>query len=124
MKRTTEFVLGLIGGIFGIISGFIAMMIGGIGGAVGANGASTVGHLGMAAILLSVLGIVGAVMMNSKAKIGAWFMVIASVGGFISVSMFYILPGILLIIAGLMGLLRRQPKVIPVIPVEQIKPVL
>lgn len=27
MKRTTEFVLGLIGGIFGIFSGFIGMLI-------------------------------------------------------------------------------------------------
>lgn len=29
MKRTTEFVLGLIGGIFGILCAFIALFIGG-----------------------------------------------------------------------------------------------
>ncbi|PFR28439.1 hypothetical protein COK20_30840, partial [Bacillus cereus] len=32
MKRTTEFVLGLIGGIFGLICAFIALMIGGLMG--------------------------------------------------------------------------------------------
>ncbi|COG14278.1 hypothetical protein bcgnr5383_37130 [Bacillus cereus] len=32
MKRTTEFVLGLIDGIFGLIFAFIALMIGGLMG--------------------------------------------------------------------------------------------
>jgi hypothetical protein len=58
-RRTTEFVLGLIGGIFGVISGLLAMSIGGLGSALGAEGASAVGGLGVAAILLSVLGIGG-----------------------------------------------------------------
>ena len=31
MKRTAEFVLGLIGGIFGIICAFVALLIGGMG---------------------------------------------------------------------------------------------
>ncbi|PGV66208.1 hypothetical protein COD94_06190 [Bacillus cereus] len=32
MKRTAEFVLGLIGGIFGIICAFVALLIGGLMG--------------------------------------------------------------------------------------------
>ncbi|MFB5690258.1 hypothetical protein [Bacillus cereus] len=32
MKRTTEFVLGPIGGIFGLICAFIPLMIGGLMG--------------------------------------------------------------------------------------------
>ncbi|WP_333860369.1 hypothetical protein [Clostridium sp.] len=55
-KRTAEFVLGLIGGIFGIIAGIMAMTIGGI----------------------------------------------------ICVSYFYILSGILLIIPGIMGLVKKD----------------
>ena len=107
MKRTTEFVLGLIGGIFGIISGVMALMMGSIGSAIG-SGSGGLGTLGGWAIILSVLGIVGACIVSSKAKMGGWFMAIAAVGGTISVSMFYILPGILLIIAGLMALIRKD----------------
>jgi hypothetical protein len=39
---------------------------------------------------------------------GGAFMTVAAIGGVISVSMFYILPGVLLIIAGLMGLLKKD----------------
>lgn len=46
MKRTAEFVLGLIGGIFGIICAFVALLIGGMGAAFEADGANTVIGLG------------------------------------------------------------------------------
>lgn len=105
MKRTTEFVLGLIGGIFGIF-GFIAMFIGGVDAAF--NGHSSIIGLGVGAIVLSILGIVGSVVVKGKAKLGGAFMTIAAIGGTICISMFYILPGVLLIIAGLMGLFRKE----------------
>ncbi len=111
ISRTTEFVLGLIGGIFGIISGFMAMMMGGIGTAVG-SGSGGLGTLGIWAILFSILGIVGSVTVKSKSKVGGWFMTVAAVGGTISVSMFYILPGILLIIGGLMALIKKDISVV------------
>ncbi|MFD3157155.1 DUF4064 domain-containing protein [Haloimpatiens sp. FM7330] len=107
-KRTAEFVLGLIGGILGIICGIAAMGIGGLGDAFGAEGANAVGSLGIVAIVLSILGIVGAIIVRSKAKLGGGFMTIAAVGGVICVSALYILPGILLIIGGLMGLFKKS----------------
>ena len=107
-KRTVEFVLGLIGGIFGIIAGIIAMTVGGLASAFSADGASTVTNLGVGAILLSVLGIVGAVVVGSKGKLGGLFMTIAAIGGIICVSYFYILSGILLIIPGIMGLVKKN----------------
>jgi hypothetical protein len=76
-KRTVEFVLGLIGGIFGIIAGIMAMTVGGLASAFSADGASTVTNLGVGAILLSVLGIIGAVVVRSKGKLGGLFMTIA-----------------------------------------------
>jgi len=45
-KRTVEFVLGLIGGIFGFFGALIALMAGGLGSALGGEGASTVIGLG------------------------------------------------------------------------------
>lgn len=107
-KRTAEFVLGLIGGIFGIISGVLALGIGGIASSVGVSGGNTVGILALVAILLSILGIVGAVIVRTKGKLGGLFMTVAAVGGFICISFIYILAAILLIIPGLMGLIKKD----------------
>ncbi|MDG0918404.1 DUF4064 domain-containing protein [Bacillus paranthracis] len=107
MKRTAEFVLGLIGGIFGILCAFIALFIGGLGSALEADGANTVIGLGWGAVGLSVLGIVGSVMVRSKAKAGGIMMTVAAIGGFICISLIYLLPGVLLLIGGLMGIFRK-----------------
>lgn len=108
MKRTAEFVLGLIGGIFGIICAFIALLIGGMGAAFRAEGANTIIGLGWGAVGLSILGIVGSVMVRSKAKVGGIMMTVAAIGGFICISIFYLLPGVLLLIGGLMGIFRKD----------------
>ncbi|VXC71432.1 conserved membrane hypothetical protein [Bacillus mycoides] len=108
MKRTAEFVLGLIGGIFGIICAFIALLIGGMGAAFEAEGANTIIGLGWGAVGLSILGIVGSVMVRSKAKVGGIMMTIAAIGGFICISIFFLLPGVLLLIGGLMGIFRKD----------------
>ncbi|MGP2423686.1 DUF4064 domain-containing protein [Bacillus sp. FH] len=108
MKRTAEFVLGLIGGIFGILCAFIALFIGGLGSALEADGANTVIGLGWGAVGLSVLGIVGSVMVRSKAKVGGIMMTVAAIGGFVCISAIYLLPGVLLLIGGLMGIFRKD----------------
>ncbi|AAY60560.1 DUF4064 domain-containing protein (plasmid) [Bacillus cereus] len=108
MKRTAEFVLGLIGGIFGIICAFIALLIGGMGAAFEAEGANTIIGLGWGAVGLSILGIVGSVMVRSKAKAGGIMMTVAAIGGFICISIFFLLPGVLLLIGGLMGIFRKD----------------
>jgi len=108
MTRTTEFVLGLLGGIFGFIGAIIAMAIGGIGGIFGASGASTLVGLGWGAILFAVLGIVGAAIVKSKAKLGGAFMLISAIGGLVCISFFYSLSFVLLLIAGLMGLIKKD----------------
>ncbi|HDX9654372.1 hypothetical protein COM65_19320 [Bacillus wiedmannii] len=108
MKRTTEFVLGLIGGIFGIICAFIALMIGGMGAAFEAEGAESIIGLGWGAVALSILGIVGCVVVKKNAKVGGIMMTVAAIGGFICISIFYLLPGVLLLIGGLMGIFRKD----------------
>jgi hypothetical protein len=107
-KRTTEFVLGLLGGIFGFIGALIALAVGGIGGALGATGASTISTLGWLAILFSVLGIVGCVVVRNKPRLGGVFMLVSAIGGVISISFFYALSFILLLIAGLMGIFKKK----------------
>lgn len=108
MKRTAEFVLGLIGGIFGFIGAILAITLGGIAGAFEVEGASSVSGLGWDAFILSIVGIIGCVIVRSKPKVGGILMLVAAVGGVICISLFYLVPGILLFIAGLMGLIRKE----------------
>ncbi len=109
-KRTAEFVLGLLGGIFGFFGAFFALTFGAIDTAFSGTSSSVTG-LGWSALLFSILGIIGAALVKSKkVKLAGWLMVIAAVGGVISISFFYILPGLLLLIGGLMALLRKEQK--------------
>ncbi len=110
MKRTAEFTLGLIGGILGIIFGFVALTVGGVGSAFNAGGAGEVIGLAWAAILLSAAAIVGAAIVHRHPKFAGTLLTGSAIGGVISISMFYIVPFILLIIAGLMALLRGNDK--------------
>jgi hypothetical protein len=59
MSRRAEMILGVIGGIFGILMGVFAVTIGGLATAFGDSDASTVLSLGLGAVILGVLGIVG-----------------------------------------------------------------
>lgn len=106
--RTTEFVLGLIGGIIGFGAAILALMIGGIDAAFSETGTSTVTGLGWAAFLFSALAIVGSVVVKSKAKLGGILLLISAVGGIISISMFYLVSAILIGIAGLMGVIKKD----------------
>lgn len=109
-KRTAEFVLGLLGGIFGFFGAFLGLIVGGIGSAFKASGASTISYLAGFAIIFSIIGIVGAALVKSKPKLGGWFMIVSAVGGLICISLFYLLPFVLLLIGGLMALIRKEKK--------------
>lgn len=108
MSRTTELVLGLLGGIFGLFASFFVMAFGGLGGALGAQGASGVVGQGMVAIIFSIVGIVGASLVKSKTKLSGWMMLISAIGGIISISLAYLISFILLIIAGIMALVKKD----------------
>ena len=90
-KRTTEFVLGLLGGILGFFASVFALAVGGISGAFGASGASTISFLGWFALLFSILAIVGSVVVRHKPKLGGAFLLVSAIGGLISISFFYLL---------------------------------
>jgi hypothetical protein len=105
-SRTAEFVLGLIGGCIGIICSIIAMFIGSVGQALEASGASTISNLGVAALLFSITGIVGGTIARSNGKLGSTLLIVSSICGIISISFFYILPGILLFIGGIVGIIK------------------
>ena len=73
-------------GIFGVIGAFIALMFGGLDAAFSDTGESSIIGAGWFAVLLSIVGIVGSVMVKGKPKVGGILMLIAAIGGIISVS--------------------------------------
>lgn len=110
--RTASLVLGIIGGVFGIIAGLLAMLFGGAGAAFQASGAGTVIGLGFAAVFIGVAGIVGGALAPRYPKAAAILQLLACIGGFIAVSLFWIFSGILLLIgAGLAFFGRKTPPV-------------
>jgi len=107
MNRTTEFVLGLLGGIFGFGGALFAIMFGAVDEAV-SGGSSEITGLGWAALLFSLLAIVGGVVVKFKPKVGGILMLVSGIGGLISISLFYVLSTLLLVIGGLMGIFRKD----------------
>lgn len=76
---------------------------------LGVKEASMVGGLGWLTFYLSVIGFIGGAIVSQKPKIGGILMLLSGIGGFMAVSLAYIVAGPLLIIAGILAL-TRKPK--------------
>jgi hypothetical protein len=105
-----DFVLGLLGGIFGFFAGLLALGFGGLGEALGASSATSIIGLGALAILASIIGIVGAAISGGRPKAGGGLMIISGILGLIAVSMFYLLSTVLLVVGGIMALRSKKAK--------------
>lgn len=103
-QRTTGAVaLGVIGGILGIIAGFLGAFIGGVGVFFQpAEGAQMIG-LGFLTAALGVIAIIGGGLTVSKPQAGAIIMAISGVVGFFFFTLFWILPGALMIIGAILA---------------------
>ncbi|MDX8361151.1 MULTISPECIES: hypothetical protein [Bacillaceae] len=106
MSRITEMILGIIGGLLGFGGAFIALFVGTVDEVV--SGSSEISSLGASAFLFSALGIIGAIVVKFKAKLGGWLMLLSGVAILISISLFGVVPALFLIPAGLMGILRKS----------------
>lgn len=106
--RTAAMVLGIIGGVFGILAGLLAMVVGGAGAALNAEGGGTVTGLGFAAVFIAVAAIVGAALAN-KSPMASWILLLLTgIAGFIAVSAFWIISGILLLVGALLEFIARK----------------
>lgn len=105
MNRTGEFVIGLIGGIFGLFSAAYVLLIGNIGSVF--TGTNDLAGLAVLTLAGSVLGIFGSVTVKNNAKKGGLLMLIGAVAGFIGSSGSYLIPGVLLVVASLMAFFRN-----------------
>jgi hypothetical protein len=101
-----EFILGLLGGIFGFFPAVLALGVGGLTAAFG--GGTTIAGLGALAILASIMGIIGAAVSGGNPKVGGGLMVISAILGLIGVSFFYLLSAVLLFVGGIMALIKKS----------------
>ena len=105
-------IAALIVGIFGAIAAFIgsvfALLIGGLGGALGVEEAGTVVVGGSIALLMSIVGLIGAALSIAKPRVAAALMGISAIVGLIAVFAAYVLGTVLLIIAAILAFLGRQ----------------
>jgi hypothetical protein len=107
--RVAALILGIVGGVLGIVAGIFAMTVGGIGAAFEAEGAGMVTVLGLAAILLAVVGIVGGGVALRYPRASALLQLVAGLGGFVAVSAFWIPAGVCLLVGALLAFLGRRP---------------
>jgi hypothetical protein len=106
--RIAALILGIIGGIIGLVAAGVALAIGAIGSVAGAQGSDTVIGLGWAALGLSVVGIIGGALAMAKPGASALLMLIAGVGGFIAISLAYVVAGPLLIVGAVLAFVGRS----------------
>ena len=107
-KRTFEFVLGLLGGILGILSGTIAFSFSELFAAFSNYEVIAFNMLGLYAVLFSIIGIMGAILVNRHGKLSGLLMLTAAIGGLISITWTFLIPFILLLIPGIMGLVKAN----------------
>lgn len=109
--RIAALILGILGGLFGLGGAIVVLFTGGIAGAFNAEGADLVTTLGLAALPLAILGIVGGSLALSKPKVAGWLMLISAVGGTIAISAGYAIGGIMLFIGSIFAFLGRKKDV-------------
>lgn len=99
--------LGIIGAIAGLFAGLFALGVQGVGEAFDARGPD-ISSNGIVAILASIAGLVGAVMVFSRPKLAGWVMIGSAVVGLVATSLFYIIATIFLGIGGVLALTIKQ----------------
>lgn len=105
MKGNKPFYAGLAGSLIGIL--FVLIAITPVGRLMDLNFYSQT--LIVSAIIFSCIALFACFLFaKGKEMIAGFLMLFAAVGGIISVSVYYLIPGILLIYAGLMSIIKKQ----------------
>ena len=106
--KIAALILGILGGLLGMGGAIFAVFVGGVGGAFGAEDAGMVTGLGVAAVIISIVGLVGGALALAKPKAAGLIMIASAIGGLIAISAGYFIAGPLLLIAGILALLGNK----------------
>jgi hypothetical protein len=106
--RSAVSALGIIGGMFGAIFALVAVFVGGAGAAFGAErDGGLITLLGFVAVFLAIGGMVGGILAKSNRTASIVLLLVSGVLGFVCIGAWWILPGILLIVAGVLEMADR-----------------
>jgi hypothetical protein len=114
LNRTTEFVLALIGGIFGLLLSLSYVLFGGVGLVSGVEEAQQGGMVITVAGILLLIGTVASMILSKPSQIqkhhkwSGGVTLATGILGFFVAFFLWLIPGVLLIISGALSL--RSPK--------------
>lgn len=107
VARPIVIILAVLGSIFGLEVALFLLLFGSLGPVFGVAEISPAVGLGRTTIYLAIIGIIGGVIANQNPKVAGILMILSGIGGFMAVSLAYIVAGPLLIIAGILALLKK-----------------
>jgi len=108
ISRMPELILGLIGGVLGLLFVPVLVFLGGFMEAFSGNPTTLYAQAAVSA-LISIIGLVAAVLVKSKPRNWGICLVICGIIGVIVASGFYV-GGLLLLVAGILALVRRDSR--------------
>jgi hypothetical protein len=111
--RTGAIVIGIIAGLAALVSAVLALMVGGVGSAVEPEGASQVIGLGWSALVISLLGLIGAALWIAKPQLAPLIMAAAGVALVLSISMFAVIARPLFLVRRFWAEFGRRLKIRP-----------
>ncbi|WP_121444374.1 DUF4064 domain-containing protein [Brockia lithotrophica] len=106
--RVASLILGIVGGIAGLGGALFALFVGAVDAAFSETGTSPVVVQGIFSILFSLLGIVGGAFSLNKPKISGILMIVASLGGLVSISWGYVVAFPSLLIGGILAIISSK----------------
>ena len=111
--RTRAIVIGIIAGLAALVSAVLALMVGGVGAAVEPEGVSQVIGLGWSALVISLLGLIGAALWIAKPQLTPLIMAAAGVAIVFSISIVAVIARPLFLVRRFWAEFGRMPKVRP-----------
>ena len=108
--RIAALIIGIFGSLAGFIGSIVAMFVGSVAGAFGADDSGLVVGLGLGALLMSIMGLVGAALVIARPRLSAAMMGTSAIVGFVLVFVAYILAAVLLLIAAILAFLGRNSR--------------
>lgn len=118
--RVSVLVFAILGGVFGMMLGLVAMAFGGIGNAVDDGAGNQLVGLGVSAIAAAIVGLVcGVLHFAGKARtLMSWLLTGAAVWHLVSISYFAIPGTIFLGLAALFAWWSRKGPAVPMVAVQ------
>jgi hypothetical protein len=109
--RTGAIVIGIIAGLAALVSAVLALMVGGVGAAVEPEAARQLIGLGWSALVISLLGLIGAALWIAKPQLAPLIMATAGVAIVFSISMFAVIARPLFLVRRFWAEFGMRPKV-------------